>query len=1122
MSEPIALEELKGRAKAGDVQALQELRDCGFFRDKRARTEGHAVSHAQRRMWIVEQMAEGFGAYNIPIALWLEGDLNVASLRLALRAVIERHESLRTTFGLVHGEVRQHVHDDLPLSWDEVDYRGDPDRDVHARQFATRHATARFNLGDGPLIRAALVRFDDDRHLFLFNIHHIVSDLLSMAVLVNELSALYEAFATGRDAPLPALPVQYKDFADWQNRLLEGDEGARHRTYWHQQLAGPLEPLDFPTDYPRPPLKTFDGKVCQAVLDVGLTERVRQLGLRHGMTLFMVLTAALKVLLHRYTRQEEIIVGFAVAGRDHPDLSGQVGCFVNTVVLRDRLGPDDSFADTLTNVRQTMLEAYEHQVYPFDRLVEELDLPRDMSRSPVFDVAVSFMNATHEVLRFLDVRISHYEHQFASSKFDLSFDFFETGAGIELAITFSRDLFRPESIHRLAESYVRLISEAVVCPDRPIGRLPLISPAEQDQVLVGFNDTYRPFANDKTVVDLFEQRTEETPGAVALCCGGTQLTYGELNRRANQVARLLKRGGVGAEVMVGLFMAPSIDLAAGLLGILKAGGVYLPLDAANPPRRLSGMLEDSRPSVILTQGPMPRRMADLYGGGVIDLEGTREQIAAQPAHNLPRQASPENAAYVIYTSGSTGQPKATIITHQGLFNASSEQARLFGPGPGDRVLQFASIGFDASVFETIMAFGSGAALCLASREQLLPGAALLSTLRNEEITMSLLPPSALSAMADEQLPNLRLIMAGGEACSAEVVRRWAPGRAFFNLYGPTEATIYASLARCDPNGGSPNIGRPIANTRIYLLDERQQPVPLGVPGELCIAGVGLARHYLNHPRMTAERFVPDPFGAVAGARLYRTGDLARYLPDGSIQFLGRIDHQVKLRGFRIEPGEVEATLCQHPHVWEAAVLVREVEPGRQQLAAYVASRAATPPLDARRLRRFLEERLPEYMIPAHFVLLDEMPRTSNQKVDRRALAARDEARPERPSSLVPPRDALEIVLAGYFTEVLRAEQVGVDDNFFELGGDSLLAIQIVSRVRDAFRTEISIPQLFRAGNVASLAESVRAAAPFGQADKIAAAIQRLQAMSDDEKRSLLEKTRTANTERRPERGEGAA
>jgi len=1097
------VEDLRRRAKAGDLDALQALRDQGFFAE-RAAPQGYPVSHAQRRLWVVDQMVGGFGAYNLPIALQLTGALDPVALRSALLAIIRRHESLRTTFAVVDGTVRQFVSPEIDPPWAQWDLSGDPDLERRARHIAADHASQPFDLARGPLLRAGLVRLAPDRHLLLINIHHIVSDLVSLGVLLNELDIGYADGALGRPPSLSSLPIQYRDFAAWQNRLLAAAEVQRHRRYWLDQLAGPLPPLELPADFVRPPLKSYACSVRRIHLDAELTAQLRQLGLRHGMTLFMVLVATVKLLLFRYTGQQDIIVGCPLAGRDHPDLAGQIGCFVNTVALRDRLDADDSFVELLDRVRQTMLDAYEHQVYPFDLLVEELDLPRDMSRSPVFDVSISMANAEPLALRHADLGVSAYDDGFSAAKVDLSFDFFEAADSLELAISFCTDLFDDGRAQRMAAHFVHLAAQAAAHPGEAIGRMKLMSPQEARQILVDFNQTAKPLAPDETLVDLFQRQTERRPDGIALSFGERQLCFATLNREANRLARLLISYGVGPETMVGLCLEPSVEMVISFVGILKAGGVYVPLDPANPPHRLAAMLEDARPPVVLTRSLLFDRLPTAPDCWLLAWDdGLTDAMAEQADDDPPRATGPDHAAYMIFTSGSTGQAKAATLLHRGLANVAKEQAAQFGPAPGDRVLQFAAPGFDACIFEMTMALASGATLCLTEREQLLPGTALLATLEREQITLATLPPSALAALPEASLPKLRIIMVAGEACSAELVSRWSPGRAFFNLYGPTEATIWASAERCQPTGQAPTIGRPIGNTRLYVVDRQLQPVPVGIAGELCIAGAGLARHYLNRPELTRERFVDDPFDDAPDARLYRTGDLARWRADGSLEFLGRIDQQVKLRGYRIELSEIEATLALHAGVREAVALVRATEQGDPQLMAYATRRSKDSGPDANDLRRFLRERLPEYMVPARIVLLQEMPLTANKKIDRKVLSLSDDARPGLQTSFIAPRNDLEQSLAYWFTDVLRVQRVGIADNFFDLGGDSLMATRIVSRLHEAFRADVTIPQLFRAATVSALAELVRAALPEGRADKIGSALCRIHSMSDAEKQEVL-------------------
>jgi amino acid adenylation domain-containing protein len=820
----------------------------------------------------------------------------------------------------------------------------------------------------------------------------------------------------------------------------------------------------------------------------------------------MVLVATVKLLLHRYTGQQDIVIGFPTSGRDSPDLAGQVGCFVNMVALRSQIDAEDSVEALLAHVRHGILEAFEHQAYPFDRLVEELGLTRDLSRSPVFDVSVSLVNAERAQFRFGHVAVAVLDSGYVGAKLDLAFDFHEAADGLQLAIGYSTDLFGAERIGRMAAHYRQLVGYAVRHPDQPIGRLPLMDAAERHLVLDTFNATDRPPPDGANFVALFEAHAERAPDAPAVSEGDRLLGYGTLNRRANRLAHLLAANGIGADCMVGVHLESSVETVIGFLAILKAGGVYLPLDPSNPPERLAAMLDDARPVAILTRAELADRLSiPLECRLLFWDDALRADLTQYSEADPSRAAGPTDAAYAIYTSGSTGQPKAAVLLHRGLANVVREQVRQFDPRPGDRVVQFSALGFDASIFEMVLALGSGATLCLAEREQLL-GGALVRTLQRTAITMAVLPPSTLAALPDAALPILRVLMAAGEACSAEVVRRWAPGRAFHNLYGPTEATIWASGMRCAADGGPPTIGRPIGNARLYILDRLLQPVPVGIPGELCIAGIGLARHYLNRPELTAERFVAAPFDGVPEGRLYRTGDMARWRADGAVEFLGRADAQVKLRGYRIEPGEIEAVLARHPAIRDAAVVAREAAMG-QQLVAYVTQRPSDAPAGEAELRQYLRERLPDYMVPARVVRLDAMPLTPNKKVDRRALPDPGGMQGERASRYVPPRDDLEHALAALFADALRIASVGATDSLFDIGADSLNATRIVAQVHDAFRIDVSIPQLFQAATVRAFGDFLRAALPEGQADRIAAVLLRLRAMSPEEKATLLARRR---------------
>nr|UXE44290.1 linear gramicidin synthase subunit B [uncultured bacterium] len=779
----------------------------------------------------------------------------------------------------------------------------------------------------------------------------------------------------------------------------------------------------------------------------------------------MTLLAAFQALLYRYSGQEEIVIGTTVANRNRAELERTPGLFLNTLALRGDLSGAPTFKDLLARARETALGAYAHQDVPFEALVEELQPERSLSHSPIFQVALSLQHASQAALNLPGVRSVAIPAPGVSAKTDVLLDISEAADGLAVRLEYNTDLFDRPRMERLLEHYRNLLEAVVTDPEQRIARLPLLTQAERQQLLTQWNETQAEYARELCIHQLFEQQVERTPDATALEFQGERLTYQQLNARANQLAHYLRRQGVGPETLVGLCIERSLEMVVALLGILKAGGAYLPLDPSYPVERLNFMLEDSGARVLLTQPSCLERLSRLPQQLVL-LERDRERIAAESETNLQSDVYPENLAYVIYTSGSTGRPKGAEVPHRGLCNVVAAQLAGLGVRPGSRVLQFASLSFDASIFEVVMALGSGSTLCLGSSEQLMPGPDLARFLKDAVITTVTLPPSALTATTVEELPALRTITVAGEACPEELVKQWGAGRRFYNLYGPTESTIWASYSECFPGGGRPLIGRPIANTQLYLLDRHFQAVPVGVPGELYIGGAGVARGYLNRPSATAEKFVPDPFSGEAGGRLYRTGDLARYLPDGKLEFLGRIDQQVKVRGFRIEPGEIESTLLQHSGVREAIVLSREAAPGEKRLVAYVVP--SNGALSASELREHLKQSLPEYMVPSAFVVLEALPLSPNGKVDRKALPAPDGSRPELESAYEAPRTATEKALAEIWTEVLRVERVGIHDNFFELGGDSILSIQIIARANQA-GLRLTPRQVFQHQTIAGLA-----------------------------------------------------
>ncbi|MGH7394037.1 MAG: amino acid adenylation domain-containing protein, partial [Candidatus Methylomirabilales bacterium] len=1034
------------------------------------------LSFAQERLWFLDQLEGPSAIYNIPVALRLGGPLAVGALEQSLGEVVRRHEVLRTTFPTVEGVAGQ-VIDPVGEVWlPVVDLRelSDEGQGAEVGRLVAEEAGRPFDLARGPLLRVCLLKLGEETHGLLLTLHHIISDGWSMDVFIRELSALYRAFSRGASSPLAALPIQYADYTEWQRRWLSGEVLAGQLAYWQKQLAGAPSLLELPTDHPRPPVQSFRGATVAFALDSELTHALKGLSQRARVTLFMTLLGGFMSLLSRYSGQEDVVVGTAAANRNRRETEGLIGFFVNTLVLRVDLAGNPSFEALLGRVRAVALEAYAHQEVPFERVVEALQPERSLSHSPLFQVAFALQGAPLGdplgELELPGLSLSPLALDSGVAKFDLSLSMSETDSGLVGEWEYSTDLFERSTIERWGVHFETLLRGIMTKPTQRLADLPLLTEAERQRVVVEWNQTQAPYPRERCIHELFEAQVERTPEAVGVVYEEEHLTYGALNARANQLAHTLQGVGVGPEVLVGICLERSLELVVGLLGVLKAGGAYVPLDPSYPEERLAFMLEDAQAAVLVTQqhllGTLP-----LTSAAVICLDRQWESIGRAPEGNPPSLVTPEHLAYVIYTSGSTGRAKGTLLPHRGLCNVSEAQVRTFGLGPGDWVLQFASFSFDASTFEIVMALRSGATLCLGKRENLLPGPALIRLLQDRAITLMTLPPSALAPLPTEALPALRTITVAGEACPAELAAHWAEGRRFFNLYGPTEGTIWSTTEEYRGDGRTLPIGRPLINTQVYLLDPHLQPVPLGVPGELYIGGVGLARGYLQRPELTSEKFLPDPFSGVPGVRVYRTGDLARYLSDGNLEFLGRIDHQVKVRGFRIELGEIEAVLGRHPGVQEACAVVREDHPGEKRLVGYyVAGQGVVEP---EALRGYLQGKLPEYMVPGALVGLPALPLTPNGKVDRKALPA-PEGRGVA-EGYVPPGTPTEELLAGIWAEVLRQERVGRQDNFFALGGHSLVAIQVVSRVRDTFGVELAVRCVFESPTVAELSAAVEAA-----------------------------------------------
>ena len=1030
-----------------------------------SRQEALPLSFAQQRLWFLAQLDERAGAaYAMPGGVRLKGSLDVAALQAALNRIVERHEALRTCFGSVEGAPVQLVAPpEVGLALSQVNLTGHADPETELERLAAEEASAPFDLARGPLIRGRLIRLADDDHALLITMHHIVSDGWSMGVLVNEFSALYAVFLHGQRDPLPPLPIQYVDYAVWQRRWISGEVLQRQLDYWRDHLSGAPALLELPIDRPRPAVQDYAGASFGFQLDAELTAGLKAISQRHGTTLFMTLLAAWAALLSRMSGQSDVVIGTPVANRHRAEIEPLIGFFVNTQALRVDLSVSPSVAELLAQVRATALAAQEHQDIPFEHVVEALSPARSMAHSPVFQVMFAWQNMPAGALDLPGLQLEPVGASSTTVKFDLELILHEAGERITGSLGYACALFDRSTIERHLGHWQTLLRAMVADDGAPVARLPLLMPTELQHILHAFNDTAVAFPQERCIHQLFEEQAACTPEAMALVFDGISLSYGELNSQANRLAHHLIALGVRPDSRVAIALPRGIDMVVALLATLKAGGAYVPLDPNYPVERLGYMLDDCEARWMLTntavQAPLQVSRA-LMTATVLELDASHQPWDAC-ADNNPDPAAlgltPEHLAYVIYTSGSTGRPKGAMVAHTGLCNLALTQIDAFATAPASRVLQFASFSFDACIFEVLMALCSGATLHVPA-PSMLAGTALHDVLRDGHITHATLPPAVLAALPDDGLPELQTLVMAGEAASHALVQRWATGRRLINAYGPTEATVWVSMHHCDTQQpSSPPIGSAIANTRIYILDVHGQPSPVGVAGEIHIAGIQLARGYLRRPELTAERFVPDPFGE-PGSRMYKTGDVGRWQPDGAIEFLGRNDHQVKIRGFRIELGEIEAALRSHPEVREAVVLAREDVPGDKRLVAYVVG-AAMPEA----LRAHLDSRLPEYMVPAAYVALDALPLTPNGKLDRKALPA-PEVDAFSPRAYEAPQGELEAKLVAIWSLLLGVDRIGRSDDFFALGGHSLLAVRVVSNVQQELKRTVPLREVFaRAG-----------------------------------------------------------
>ena len=1070
----------------GSKSSKANIRKCD-------RTKPLPLSFAQQRLWFMEQLQPGTN-YNIPTGVKLQGNLKLDILEQSLNEIIRRHEVLRTNFKTESGQPQQIINPErkINLIIHDLENLTIAEQEAQILELSRQETTQAFNLEKDLLLRVTVIRIKPQEHIVLLVMHHIISDGWSMDIVVRELITLYKAYCAGEESPFPELDLQYADFASWQREWLQGEVLEQQLTYWKQHLSGTLTVLQLPTDFPRSRVQTFKGANHTFELGTELTQKLNNLARESDATLFMLLLAAYKILLSRYTGQNDIIVGVPIANRNRTEIEDLIGFFTNTLVLRSDLSNCLTFKQLLAQIKEITYIAYDHQDLPFEKLVKELQPERDLSYSPLFQAKFRLENLPQPI-SIPGLSISAVKQTEFVAKLDLSLDMYQTPSGLVGGFEYNTDLFKPETISRLVGHFHTLLQGIVDNPDCAIAELPLLTAAEKQQILVDWNDTQVEFPDHLCFHQIFEVQAAKTPDNIALIFEDQKLTYAELNQRSSELAAYLSSLGVKPEVRVGIYCDRSFEMIIAFLAVLKAGGAYVPLDPAYPQERLDYIVEDSQINILLTQA----KYEDTFGDRnltIINLNYLPAPLPPAPCS----PASPENLAYIIYTSGSTGKPKGVLIPHRGLTNLTEHKIRACQVDADSCVLQFFSFSFDASIPEIIMSLGCGAKLCLATRKTLLPGEGLVNLLRSQKVTHITMTPSALATLPTAELPDLKMVLVGGEAPSEELINQWSENRLFINAYGPTEVTVNASMVSCGNGNPSQPTIRPSANKQLYICDRNLQLVPIGVIGELYIAGVGLARGYLNRPELTAEKFIPNLFnndvetslgqrslasGADAGSdrlhatslrqplRLYKTGDLATYLPDGRIKLLGRIDNQVKIRGFRIEPGEIEILINQHPDVKINVVTPLVDARNDKYLAAYVVLKPKRE-TQVSSLRNFLQSRIPGYMIPQSIVILDSLPLNPNGKVDLKALPKIQENLAKVPQEIVAPRNANETKLRDIFVEVLEVEPISIYDNFFDLGGHSLIATKLVALLLEEFSIDINVIDLFEAPTVEGLAKRI--------------------------------------------------
>ncbi|MEA2174981.1 MAG: hypothetical protein QOD00_2573 [Blastocatellia bacterium] len=1062
-----------------------------------------AASIDQERLWFIDQLQPGNTAYNIFNASRIRGSLNVPVMERVINELIQRHEVLRTTLKSIDGLPVQVITPRLEISLPPQDLQHLPEeeRDAEALRLTTEEFARPFDLEAGPLVRVGLLRLSEDDHLLQVNMHHAITDRWSFAVFEKELAVLYQSFASGQPSPLPELPIQFADYAVWQRERMRGEEYKTDLAYWRQQLAGAPFVLDFPTDFPRPPIQNFQGARVYVSYPKAVLDGLKELSRREGVTMFMTLMAAFKTLIYRYTNQDDILISTPIGTRVRPETENLVGYLLNLLVIRTRLDGNPTFRELLKREQESSVGAFAHQEIPFGKLVQELKPKQDPSRNPIAQVAFLYLDFPEATaMQFLGLTASHIDIDNGASRFDITLAMTETPDGFTLSIEYIRDLYERARMERLAAHFEQLLEGIIRHPDARINDLPLLTHGEQQQLLHQWNGPTRQPSTTALVHQLFERQAAARHDSIAVIFEDSSHSFSVINRRANQLAHQLISLGLQPEMRVGVFLNRSPDVLVSLLAILKAGGCYLPLDPLYPAARLSFMLDDAGASMLITDESLRERLPESHAR-IISLDAAREQLASRPVEDPETLVRAGQLAYIIYTSGSTGRPKGVQVEHVQLLHTMQATQQAVKLTEADCVPSIASFAFDISLLELLAApLAGGRCLLVSTRESL--DAAIAESVLKKATVLHAVPGlmRRFAGFAREQgrgeHRQLRQLLVGGEAVAPELIalmQEVFPQAEVRVLYGPTEAAIICASyeARRGEALTGQMIGRPLENVSLRLLDQRGKLVPVGVDGEICISGAGVARGYLHLEELTAERFVADPYDTQDGARLYRSGDKGRYLSDGNMEFRGRLDEQVKVRGYRIELGEIEIALCEHEGIKEAVVSARDDAGEERRLVAYLIL-AQKEPANVSALRNFLKEKLPEYMIPSAYVFLREFPLTAHGKVDRRALPAPDAERPELAATFVAPRTPIEERLVSIWTSLLGINRVGVNDNYFELGGDSLLATQLASQVRKVFDVELPLADLFQHPTLNELAASIEEAL-----------IEQMEDLTDEEAEQLL-------------------